>query len=424
MSGGGSLFQSRRRFVAGASSLLGGLAMPALRTAAFAQPIDARLPPLRSDDPLPGPDFKALRKKDPFVAGVRPYREGGVHLALEDQPIQSPSGPKYVIHNYGHGGAGITLSWGCASVVADHVATVTSKLQADHKRPSVAVLGTGIIGLTVATELRRKWPHLPITVYAKDLNVRHTTSYVAGGQFEPSGIHDDYQTADQKKPLFEWLKRSRARVEGIQRSGQRLKYGVAERLNYTLDHDSPGFDLMNEAGVVAPPRLGMLPLSNLGAITGREYKTWLINPTILLPQLVADLVSKNVAFKTREFKSLQNVFELKENVIINCTGYGAKMLFNDPKMKPKRGHLIVLRKTLARQFYFVSGGCSLNEISYVFCRQNDIVVGGSVHTDDDNASFTPADEQECQRILGKAEALFAGDIAKCNALNIASNRSI
>ena len=65
MSGGGSLFQSRRRFVAGASSLLGGLAMPALRTAAFAQPIDARLPPLRSDDPLPGPDFKALRKKDP-----------------------------------------------------------------------------------------------------------------------------------------------------------------------------------------------------------------------------------------------------------------------------------------------------------------------------------------------------------------------
>lgn len=46
-------------------------------------------------------------------AGQRPSRKGGIRLELE-------IGPKAkVIHNYGHGGSGVTLSWGCASDVAN-----------------------------------------------------------------------------------------------------------------------------------------------------------------------------------------------------------------------------------------------------------------------------------------------------------------
>lgn len=45
--------------------------------------------------------------------GLRPFREGGVRL--DRQP-----GTR-LIHNYGHGGSGVTLSWGCALEVADLV---------------------------------------------------------------------------------------------------------------------------------------------------------------------------------------------------------------------------------------------------------------------------------------------------------------
>lgn len=48
-------------------------------------------------------------------AGVRPYREGGIRIereALRD---------KVIVHHYGHGGAGITLSWGTAEYAADLV---------------------------------------------------------------------------------------------------------------------------------------------------------------------------------------------------------------------------------------------------------------------------------------------------------------
>lgn len=44
--------------------------------------------------------------------GIRPFRRSGVRLERSTLPDNRP-----VIHNYGHGGAGFTLSWGCAAEV-------------------------------------------------------------------------------------------------------------------------------------------------------------------------------------------------------------------------------------------------------------------------------------------------------------------
>lgn len=50
-------------------------------------------------------------------AGLRPVRRGGPRVGLDPQAL--PGGAR-MIHNYGHGGAGVTLSWGCAgSVLVD-----------------------------------------------------------------------------------------------------------------------------------------------------------------------------------------------------------------------------------------------------------------------------------------------------------------
>lgn len=48
-----------------------------------------------------------------YTIGLRPFREGGPRIELEELP----NGAR-VIHNYGHGGAGVSLSWGCALEVA------------------------------------------------------------------------------------------------------------------------------------------------------------------------------------------------------------------------------------------------------------------------------------------------------------------
>jgi D-amino-acid oxidase len=59
------------------------------------------------------PELRDARILDQLV-GLRPAREGGVRLARD--PVDLPGGVP-LIHDYGHGGAGVTLAWGCADEV-------------------------------------------------------------------------------------------------------------------------------------------------------------------------------------------------------------------------------------------------------------------------------------------------------------------
>ncbi len=71
-------------------------------------------PPLRDilrrcQDFLPALRDAELDEIDPVRVGLRPFRSGNVRLEAEP-------GTR-IVHNYGHGGAGVTLSWGCAEEV-------------------------------------------------------------------------------------------------------------------------------------------------------------------------------------------------------------------------------------------------------------------------------------------------------------------
>lgn len=56
------------------------------------------------------PEFSKVQQ---VSAGLRPIREGGIRMEMtyfNDQTIY---------HNYGHGGAGVSIAYGCAKHVID-----------------------------------------------------------------------------------------------------------------------------------------------------------------------------------------------------------------------------------------------------------------------------------------------------------------
>jgi D-amino-acid oxidase len=54
-----------------------------------------------------------LDSAEPVRAGLRPFRK--LSVRVDQDPGTS------IFHNYGHGGAGVTFSWGCAAEVAELV---------------------------------------------------------------------------------------------------------------------------------------------------------------------------------------------------------------------------------------------------------------------------------------------------------------
>ena len=70
------------------------------------------------------------------VVGLRPFRASGFVVRVENV------GDKTVVHNYGHGGGGITLSWGTSALAVDEA------WKTGERR--FAVLGCGAVGLASA----------------------------------------------------------------------------------------------------------------------------------------------------------------------------------------------------------------------------------------------------------------------------------
>src|SRR5437763_10597948 len=136
---------ARRSFAAGSAALLSGCATVGTRHVSGCTP----LAPVIADE------SRIIRT----MAGLRPYRRQGFVVRAEQL------GEKRLVHNYGHGGGGITLSWGSSKLATE------LGLQG-HSGP-LAVIGSGVMGLSTARLVQKAG--VPVTVYAAALPP-HTTS--------------------------------------------------------------------------------------------------------------------------------------------------------------------------------------------------------------------------------------------------------
>jgi glycine/D-amino acid oxidase-like deaminating enzyme len=322
---------------------------------------------------LPTPDFIWDPVARPPIAGLRPYRDQTYRLEPEIV------GNKFVVHNYGHGGAGITLSWGCAQEVVSMVRT-----RGFAANDSIAVLGAGAMGLTAASLLLAL--NLKLTIYAKEFPP-HTTSNVAGGQWAPSMVN-------HRDPV-QFTRILRGAHQEHKRRG--AAYGVSPRENYTLVHAS-NFESCPTDVIPRPASFAHLPFAHL-TLPGFGYATLLVEPPVFLAKMQADLLAASVRFVPFELATLSQISNLSENIVVNCTGLGSKTICNDRLMHSTKGQLVLLPPQPNLQYLFAG------QFGYVFPRQDCVVIGGSEEMD--NNDPTP-NIQICKSILANMKGLFTG----------------
>lgn len=328
---------------------------------------------------LPGVNVSADRVIRQLV-GLRPYRPSGFVVRREAM------GDKQVVHNYGHGGGGITLGWG------------SSKLAVDlglpgHSGP-VAVIGAGIMGLTTARLLQEAGQQ--VTIYTSQLPPE-TTSNIAGGQWYPSSVFSRSQLTPEFEEQF---------VKASAYSYYRYQllvgehYGVRWMPTYELS-DNP-----INMGTVDRLIANMLPAMQtieevdnpFGSPHLRRSHNMYIEPARFLRAIQRDILLAGGKIMVRHFHDRSEIQTLPEKLIFNCIGLGAAELFGDEELTPVRGQLEILLPQPEITYAYTN-----RRGLYMFPRSDGVVLGGTF----DRGQYDRTPQQAVSEMIIEGHAAIA-----------------
>ena len=299
----------------------------------------------RSGAPFPSP-YAALPKLMPIRAQtdrifrvtvcLRPFRAAGPRLDVERV------GDKTVVHNYGHGGSGWSLSWGSSSIAVE-------KALAAGER-DIAVIGCGALGLTSAILLQRAGAK--VTIYAKE-RPPDVRSARATGSWTPDSRIALTNSVSADFPAL-WEKMCRSSFHTYESYLGMAGNPVEWTDRYTLSDENPAErhssgrhdDALSFARYqdrvpdLTPHSQELLPGSHpFPTRYASRNSSLTFNIAGYSRQLVNDFLVEGGRIEHVEFHSPSELSQLSQKVVINATGYGARALWKDESIVPVRGQI-------------------------------------------------------------------------------------
>lgn len=264
---------------------------------------------------------------------TRPFRMQGPRNESEKL------GNKTIVHNYGHGGSGWSLSWGAAEL-AQQMASLTGD-------KTIAVLGCGAIGLTTAIQAQRKG--MKVTIYAKE-RPPYVRSSFATGIWSPDSRIVSATYAATFASTWEQMARTSFRkyqtLMGL--PGTPVEWARMFQLSDTPfddkghhgadgEPDYPDFSKTLIRDITPQPVMLSDAENPFSVAFARRYPLLMFNISAYSRLLTEEFLSGGGDIVYRELTDKQDFANFDENTIINCTGYGARALLDDDSILPVRG---------------------------------------------------------------------------------------
>jgi glycine/D-amino acid oxidase-like deaminating enzyme len=291
-------------------------------------------PAATTQPPIARIKLAPIRATPDRITGVyvctRPFRSAGPRIEMER------IGHKNVVHNYGHGGSGWSLSWG-SSAMAVEMARATNVRE-------LGVIGCGALGLTSALTAQRAG--LSVRIYAKALPP-DVLSMRASGVWSPASRICDGDHVEQFGNRWETMARtSFARYQTmLGLPGNPIQwidsYYVSDGQDTPGPDDEPEYnegDLLQRLHDIKVHSADLSADENpVAQPNARRITSMMFNITTYARMLMDDFLRMGGTIEVREFAAPHDLMALKEHTLINATGYGARALFKDESIIPVRG---------------------------------------------------------------------------------------
>lgn len=286
------------------------------------------------------------RTTAPTLAPVRANPDRLIDISVCTRPFR-PQGPrieaqrlhgKTVVHHYGHGGSGWSLSWGSARQALPLVLATRSK--------RIAVIGCGAIGLTTARVLQQAG--LQVRIYCKEEPPQVSSSAATGLWTPDSRICTEEHATDAFQQRWETMARSSFKTYqsllGV--AGDPVQWRDGYVLS-DIPFDQPGHaavgepdypDLESRVADLRPRGVALSPSEHPFRVAhARRFTQMVFNIASYQRLLMDDFLSHGGSIHHRVFDNPRQFAGLAEHTIVNCTGYGARALMKDDSIVPVRG---------------------------------------------------------------------------------------
>ena len=248
---------------------------------------------------------------------------------------------------------------------------------------NITIIGAGISGLATAYTLR-KAGH-PVQVVAEHFSPNLTSNRAAAFWF-PFHIRNDERGGSWARISYEtYTFLSNTKETGI--SFHKLLKVIGKQ--HAAAGAQEGWLGCMPGGSWQYVSPGKLPA---GVVKAYDCKVPLIETQLFLPWLMDHLQTQQVRFTQQHINAFTDI--KNADMIINCSGLGAKSLCNDEQLIPVRGQVGLLSPQAGLPIYLDN-----EKPCYIVPRRDAIIVGGTYET---GVETEDTDEDTIIRLLGNA----------------------